>query len=47
MVISVPTCLHTEYTAGTLHIKDDTVPPEAPESILVLEDLRPMGYRVR
>lgn len=47
MVISVPTCFHTQYTAGNLHTNDDMSPPEPPESILVLEDLRPMGYRVR
>lgn len=46
MVISVPTCIHTHYTAGNLHTYDGTS-PEPPESILVLEDLRPMGYRVR
>lgn len=46
MVISVPTCFHTQYTAGNLHTNDDVSPPEPPESILVLEDLRPMGYRV-
>ncbi|XP_037027879.1 uncharacterized protein LOC119068415 isoform X2 [Bradysia coprophila] len=48
MVISVPTCFHTQYTAGNLHTNhtnDDMSPPEPPESILVLEDLRPMGYR--
>lgn len=47
MVISVPMCYHTQYTAGNLHANDDMSPPEPPESILVLEDLRPMGYRVR
>ncbi len=45
MVISVPTCFHTQYTAGNLHTNDD-MSPEPPESILVLEDLRPIGYRV-
>lgn len=47
MLLSVPTCFHTQYTAGTLHTNDDASPPEPPESILVLEDLRPMGYRVK
>lgn len=44
MRINVPVCLHTQYTAGTLP-SDDTASPEPPESILVLEDMRPFGYR--
>lgn len=44
MRICVPICLHTQYTAGTLP-SDDTASPEPPESILVLEDMRPFGYK--
>lgn len=45
MAVSVPKCFHTQYTAGTLPAQADAS-PEAPESILVLEDMRPLGYRV-
>lgn len=45
MHVSVPTCFYTQYTAGTLP-SDKDASPEAPESILVLEDMRPLGYRV-
>lgn len=44
MRINVPLCWHTQYTSGTLP-SDDTASPEPPESILVLEDMRPYGYR--
>lgn len=44
MALSVPKCFHTQYTAGTLPTSADAS-PEAPESILVLEDMRPLGYR--
>lgn len=45
MNVSVPKCFYTQYTAGTLP-SDKDASPEAPESILVLEDMRPLGYRV-
>lgn len=44
LTVSVPKCFHTQYTAGTLPTAADAS-PEAPESILVLEDMRPLGYR--
>lgn len=40
----MPKCFFTQYTAGYLP-EDGENSPEAPESILVLEDMRPKGYR--
>ncbi|XP_055692579.1 uncharacterized oxidoreductase dhs-27-like [Lutzomyia longipalpis] len=46
--ISVPKCLHTHYVAGSFHTTeqhDEENSPEPPESILVLQDMRPFGYK--
>lgn len=42
MPISVPKCFYTHYSPGNLPMDGS---PEPPESILVLEDMRPHGYR--
>lgn len=44
-MIAVPTCFHTHYIAGTLPTNDNES-PEAPDSILVIEDMRKHGYKV-
>lgn len=53
--ISVPQCLHSHYVSGRYRVSDGHVhqheedltdtSPEPPESILVLQDMRPLGYR--
>lgn len=45
MIISVPKCYFTHYTAGRLSEHGESS-PEAPESILVLQDMRPHGFKV-
>lgn len=45
MTVSVPKCFHTQYTAAAMPPAGEDASPEAPESILVLEDMRPLGYR--
>lgn len=45
MIISVPICYFTHYTAGRLSEHGESS-PEAPESILVLQDMRPHGFKV-
>lgn len=54
LTISVPKCLHSHYVSGRYrvadghvhqHEEDLTSSPEPPESILVLQDMRPFGYR--
>lgn len=42
--MSVPKCFYTHYTPGFLPENDENS-PEAPESILVLQDMRPLGFR--
>ncbi|XP_037909445.1 uncharacterized protein LOC119650625 isoform X2 [Hermetia illucens] len=44
MFIAVPKCYHTTYTL-TSHLDNPHASPEPPESILVLEDMRPRGYK--
>jgi hypothetical protein len=44
MSICVPKCFYTHYSPGKLPA---TGSPEPPESILVLEDMRSSGYKVR
>lgn len=44
MLISVPKCYFTHYTAGRLSEHGEHS-PEAPESILVLQDMRPHGFK--
>lgn len=43
MLVSVPTCFYTQYT---LPVSPSEESPEQPESILVLEDMRSLGYKV-
>lgn len=55
--VSVPQCLHSHYVSGRFRVSDghvhqhdedlvaNTTSPEPPESILVLQDMRPFGYR--
>lgn len=53
--VSVPKCLHSHYVSGRYRVSDGHVhqheedltntSPEPPESILVLQDMRPFGYR--
>lgn len=45
MSICVPKCFYTHYSPGKL--LPATQSPEPPESILVLEDMRSVGYKVR
>lgn len=45
MTISVPKCFYTHYSPGK--VLPATQSPEPPESILVLEDMRSAGYKVR
>ncbi|XP_053682154.1 uncharacterized oxidoreductase dhs-27-like [Sabethes cyaneus] len=42
MLISVPTCFYTQYAPA---VSPSQGSPEPPESILVLEDMRSLGYR--
>lgn len=43
MLVSVPTCFYTQYAPA---ISPSQGSPEPPESILVLEDMRSLGYKV-
>lgn len=54
LLVSVPKCLHSHYVSGKYRVSDghehqheeDLVgTPEPPESILVLQDMRPFGYK--
>lgn len=55
LLVSVPKCLHSHYVSGRYRVSDGHVhqhdedladnSPEPPESILVLQDMRPFGYR--
>ncbi|XP_058061382.1 uncharacterized protein LOC131211783 [Anopheles bellator] len=45
MVISVPTCFYTQYAPGASTGRMSLVSPDPPESILVLEDMRSLGFR--
>lgn len=40
VVLPVPKCYHAHYGRG-----DDNESNEKPESALILDDIRPMGYR--
>ncbi|XP_029733811.2 uncharacterized oxidoreductase dhs-27 [Aedes albopictus] len=42
MLVSVPTCFYTQYAPA---ISPSQGSPEPPESILVLEDMRSLGYK--
>lgn len=46
LCIAVPKCFYSRYTSGLLSqpLADDSS-PEPPESILVLQDMRPLGYQ--
>lgn len=54
--VTVPKCLHSHYVSGRYRVSDGHVhqheedladnSPEPPESILVLQDMRPSGYKV-
>lgn len=44
MVISVPTCFYTQY-APSGNTQQSLASPDAMESILVLEDMRSLGYK--
>lgn len=44
--IAVPKCLFTKYKSGMNDAADDNASPEPPESILVLQDMRPLGFNV-
>ena len=46
MNICVPECFHTQYAAGRTEENDENADVQPPESVLVLEDMRPLGYRV-
>jgi Ecdysteroid kinase-like family len=41
--VSVPKCFHTHYVSQSLN--PDASPLQPPESVLVLEDMRPKGFR--
>lgn len=43
MFVSVPACFYTQYAPA---ISPSQGSPEPPESILVLEDMRSLGYKV-
>ena len=49
MILNVPKCYHTTYTLGSflesIHHNPDTNSPVPPESILVLQDMRPLNYK--
>lgn len=46
MAIGVPKCYFTSYKSGLLEpLPEDGSTPEPPESILVLQDMRNLGYR--
>ncbi|XP_055585854.1 uncharacterized protein LOC129738635 [Uranotaenia lowii] len=42
LLVSVPTCFYTQYAPATSPSQGS---PDLPESILVLEDMRPLGYK--
>lgn len=45
--IAVPKCFYSKYKSGFSDAPhDDNVSPEPPESILVLQDMRPLGFKV-
>lgn len=45
--IAVPKCFYSKYKSGfTDASRDENVSPEPPESILVLQDMRPLGFKV-
>lgn len=45
--IDVPKCFFTKYKSGAADANTaDTSSPEPPESILVLQDMRPLGFKV-
>lgn len=55
ILVSVPKCLHSHYVSGRYRVADGHVhtheedltsaSPEPPESILVLQDMRPFNYK--
>lgn len=47
IAIAVPKCFYSKYKSGFSDAPDDNASPEPPESILVLQDMRPLGFEVR
>lgn len=45
LTIAVPKCFYSRYSSGLLSSLADDSSPEPPESILVLQDMRPLGYQ--
>lgn len=45
MVISVPTCFYTQYAPIGSNTTTSPSSPDSTESILVLEDMRSLGYK--
>lgn len=45
IVIAVPKCFYSKYKSGFSDAPDDNASPEPPESILVLQDMRPLGFK--
>lgn len=47
LTIAVPKCFYSKYKSGFSDAPHDgNVSPEPPESILVLQDMRPLGFKV-
>lgn len=47
IAIAVPKCFYSKYKSGFSDAPDDNASPEPPESILVLQDMRPLGFKAR
>lgn len=45
IAISVPKCFYSKYKSGFADAPEDDN-AEPPESILVLQDMRPLGFKV-
>lgn len=46
ITLAVPKCFYSKYKSGFSDAPhDDNVSPEPPESILVLQDMRPLGFK--
>lgn len=45
IAIAVPKCFYSKYKSGFSDAPDDNTSPEPPESILVLQDMRPLGFK--
>ncbi|XP_055325049.1 uncharacterized protein LOC129579220 [Sitodiplosis mosellana] len=45
IAIAVPKCFYSKYKSGFSDAPDDNASPEPPESILVLQDMRPLGFK--